>query len=285
METLWSVRRPVRDLRPGDHAWLAYACEDEQRHVAGAFVRDGLLAREKVIYLAGSVPAVVPGVPPETPAGLLTVLPAGEAGGRRFDPPAVARTLAAEIARAERQGFRAIRVAADMTWALRGPGGLDPLLDFERHLERLVPPSTHITAVCQLDRRRCRRAELAALRAGHSVLAIPDPEFEDAVLRIVRTFRPPGLALTGELDASRHAVLDQALASVISCSGTGEVHLDLSGLGFIDLGAINLLADVAGRRAAPGRLVLDRVSPQLRAVMETVGWSMLPGLRLGEPPP
>ncbi|MFD0688365.1 MEDS domain-containing protein [Actinomadura fibrosa] len=281
METLWSVRRPVRDLRPGDHAWLAYANEDEQRHVAGAFVRDGLLAREKVIYVAGSVKDAVPGVPPGTPDELLAFLPSGPPDGGRFDPVATARAVTDEIDRALAQGFRAIRVAAEMTWALRRPDGLDLLQAFERRIEQAVPPSTQITAVCQLDRRRCHRAELAALRAGHAVLVAPDPEFEDAVLRIVRTFQPAGLSLSGELDASRHSVLDQALASVISGCGTREIHLDLAGLGFIDLGGINLLTEVAGRHADPAHLVLDRVSPQLRAVMETVGWNMLPGLTLG----
>ncbi|WP_067452912.1 MEDS domain-containing protein [Actinomadura macra] len=271
METLWSVRRPVRDLRPGDHAWLAYANEEEQRHVAGAFVRDGLLAREKVVYMAASVKDAVPGVPPDAPAGLLTFLPIGSP----FDPRAAAGALAAEIAQAKRRGLRAVRIAADLTSALRAPDGLERTLVFERHLERTVPPSTHITAVCQVDRRRCRRSDLEALCASHAVLAAPDPEFEDAVLKIVRTFQPAGLSLSGELDASRHAVLDQALASVLSPDNTREIHLDLAGLGFIDLGAINILADIAVRRTGPGRLVLDRMSPQLRAVLETVGWTML----------
>src|SRR5437868_8450641 len=159
METLWSVHRPVRDLRPGDHAWLAYANEEEQRQVAGMFVRDGLLAREKVIYLAASVKEAIPGVPPDAPAGLLTFLPIG----RPFDPRTVAGALASEIAQAQRRGLRAVRIAADLTSALHDPDGLERALVFERHLVRTVPPSTYITAVCQIDRRRCRPAELAAL--------------------------------------------------------------------------------------------------------------------------
>ncbi|WP_242903883.1 MEDS domain-containing protein [Actinomadura terrae] len=282
METLWSVHRPVRDLRPGDHACLAYSGEDEQRHITGAFVRDGLLVQEKVIYLAGSAHDAVPGVPADAPAGTLTFLPAGPREGDAFDPAAAVAAVTAEIAAAERAGFRAIRVAADLTRALRSPAGLERVMFFERHLERAVPPSTHLMALCQFDRRRCHPGELDALGEGHTVFAAPDPEFEDAVLRIVRTFRPAGLALAGELDASRHSVLDRALTASAARAGTGEIHLDLAGLDFIDLGAINILAAAAGRHEGPGGIVLDRVSPQLRAVLETVGWDMLPGLRLGE---
>ncbi|WP_131740389.1 MEDS domain-containing protein [Actinomadura roseirufa] len=282
METLWSVRRPVRDLRPGDHAWLAYSGEDEQRHIAGAFVRDGLLAHDKVVYLTGSARDAVPGLTPDLPAHLLTVLAAEPPGGERLDPRAAAAMLAAELTRARRAGFRAVRLAADLTWALGGAGGLDPLLDLERRLDRAVAPSTSVTALCQVDRRRGRPADLAAMRAAHAVHATPDPEFEDSVLCVVRTFQPAGLALSGELDASRHAILDQALAAA-SAATAGDVHLDLAGLGFIDLGAINILADAAARHAGRGRIVLDRIPAQLRAVLETVGWHMLPGLSLSGP--
>jgi anti-anti-sigma regulatory factor len=104
-------------------------------------------------------------------------------------------------------------------------------------------------------------------------------------LRIVRTFRPPGLALSGELDASRHAVLTRALEAALSgLPADREFHLDLAGLEFIDLGGIVILGDAAWSRVCGAPLVLDRMPPQLRAVLEAVGWDMLPGLRFGDPP-
>ncbi|MQY06737.1 MEDS domain-containing protein [Actinomadura macrotermitis] len=281
METLGTVRRPVRDLRPGDHAWLGYVSQEERRHVVGAFVRDGLLAREKVICL-GAGDELVPGVVGPPPETLLTVVPPARlcGGDGAPDPGTAMAALAAEVAAAEALGFRAIRVAADLTWALRGADGLDRLLCCERLLEQTARPSAQVTVVCQFDRAACSPDELAAVGGAHAVLVDPDPEFEDLVLRITRTFRPRGLALSGELDASRHMVLDQALAMVMAGGHGAEIHLDLSGLTFIDLGALNMLAEVAARRAGHA-LVLDRMPAQLRAVMETVGWSMLPGLRLG----
>ncbi|MFI0351885.1 MEDS domain-containing protein [Actinomadura sp. 9N407] len=292
METLWSVRRPVCELRPGDHAWLAYGSQEEQHHVAGAFIRAGLAAGEKVIYLAGAAPVTVPRLPAHELLNVVSLDRAerhadhstGHSTGHRaghFDPGALVRTVAEAIGRAEDQGHRGIRIATDMTWAVRRPSGLELLLGCERRIDQAIGPSTRAIALCQFDRSRCTAAELEALGESHGVAVAPDPLFEDSVLLIERMFKPLGLALVGELDASRHAVLVQALSTVTADAVDREVHLDLAGLGFIDLGALNILADAAARTAGCGALVLDRMSPQLRTVMETVGWHMLPGLRLG----
>ncbi|WP_033322189.1 MEDS domain-containing protein [Actinomadura atramentaria] len=276
METFWSVRRPVGRIRPGDHAWLGYCGVEEHDHVVGAFVREGLLARDKVIYLCADAHPEIPGVVGRPPASLLTVLETGHDG----PGPALA-ALAAEVAAAERAGFAAIRVTADLTCAARDPEAARDLLDCEAAVERLVRPSTAISAICRADRRRVPPETMARLRAAHAVHAAPDPDFEDAVLQIVRTFDPRGLALSGELDASRHTVLDQALALVLAGGDHGPVHLDLAELRFIDLGALNMLAEVAARRAGRGPLILDRMPSQLHEVITTVGWNMLPGLQVG----
>ncbi|MEW2356750.1 MEDS domain-containing protein [Spirillospora sp. NPDC029432] len=279
MESLWTVRRPVRELRPGDHAWLAYTGREEQHHVTGAFVRAGLDAGERVVYLSGAAPVTAPRLPAHERLSVVALGRGGRRGGH-FDPAALMRAVAEAVADAGDEDHRGVRIAADMTWAVRRPGGLELLLDCERRIDIAIGPSTRAIALCQFDRARCTAAELEALGGSHGVEVVPDPEFEDSVLRIVRTFRPPGLALAGELDASRHAVLLEALTTVAAGAGR-EVHLDLSRLRFIDLGALNILADTAAHASGRGALVLDRMSPQLRTVVETVGWHMLPGLRLG----
>ncbi|MEU5877634.1 MEDS domain-containing protein [Spirillospora sp. NPDC047279] len=294
METLVSVRRPVRELRPGDHALLAFANDEERRHVVGSFVRCGLEAGDKVIVLGESAlrvtpPGTAPGTSPGTQgAGTrspgLRVIPLEELGGPSCPPAAVGDALVREILRARQEGYETVRVTADLTWAVRRPGGLEPLLGSELQIERAIRPSTAVIAICCYDRRRCTPDELGSLHRSHDVLVGPDPEFDDTVLRIVRTFEPAGLALSGELDASRHTVLDRALGRLASSVNGREIHLDLAGLSFIDLGSINMLAETARRRAERGPLVLDRMSPQFRTVMETVGWHMMPGLRLGECP-
>ncbi|MEV8593427.1 STAS domain-containing protein [Streptomyces sp. NPDC052012] len=98
---------------------------------------------------------------------------------------------------------------------------------------------------------------------------------DDRILRITRTDDPPGLRLEGELDAARHGDISEALRALPA--DTAEIRLDLAGLRFIDLGALSLLSGFGTGR----RLVMDRLSPEVANVIETLGWERLPGLVRG----
>ncbi|NYE16706.1 STAS domain-containing protein [Actinomadura citrea] len=105
-----------------------------------------------------------------------------------------------------------------------------------------------------------------------------NPEFDDGILKIVRTFEPDGLRVEGELDAARHSVFAEQLRRL---RPGRSVHLDLSRLGFIDLGGLHLLAKHATRLPADAALVLDHLSPDVESVIDMVGWHRLPGLARG----
>lgn len=102
---------------------------------------------------------------------------------------------------------------------------------------------------------------------------------DEHMLRITQTLDPPGLCLEGELDATRHRVVVEALSPLTA--GGGDVRLDLAGLRFIDLGALRLLTGLVARCGNGVRLVLDNLSPQMENLLETVGWERLPGLVQG----
>jgi hypothetical protein len=293
----WLTHRSVRDLRPGDLAWLAFADEEEQGHIIGPFIGAGLAGEDTVIYVTDTAPARLPGAghfgadwPAQVERGRLRLIPRQTAlRAGRFDSTRLLTALQAEIADAAAAGARGVRVTAEMSWAVRAVG-VEEILECERRFGAAVAASTMITAICQVDRRGVTEAELTALRGAHEVAVRPDPEFEDPVLRITPTFHPRGLAIAGELDAARHAVFAEALASV-PVPVTGEIHLDCAEVRFMDLGALHLLARFGAGAAAgaggaadhPGRgpLVLDRVPRHLGTVIELVGWGRLPGVRLG----
>ncbi|HEX2315735.1 MAG TPA: MEDS domain-containing protein [Thermomonospora sp.] len=277
MESPWSVRRPVGELRPGDHAWLAFGGAEERSHVLGAFVRQGLAGEDRIIVVGGADCAE-----PPFAGDRVTVLSLDGPDAAALEPGRLTAALRAEIRAAVEAGYRGVRVVADLTWTLGRPGGLDLMLACERQIEQAVAPSTAATAVCQIDR-ACGAAVLDALADAHAVTVTPDPHFEDAVLRIERTFHPVGLAVGGQLDASRHAVFSEALSTTMACADGDPVHVDLAGLEFIDLGALTMLAEAAARRRGRGPLVIDRIPERLRAIIEVVGWDTLPGLRLGSP--
>jgi anti-anti-sigma regulatory factor len=284
--------RPVRELRPGDLAWLAFADEEEQGHIIGSFIGAGLAGADTVVYVTDAAPRELPGVADGAGGTDAAALTAYAAAGRlrlipwrratrpdgHFDAKLMLAALQAEIARAASAGARGVRVTAEMSWAVRD-AGVDRILECERRFGAAVAASTMVTAICQVDRRNVTAAELAALRGAHEVAARPNPEFEDPMLRITRTFHPRGLAIAGELDAARHPAFAAALAAA---PGAGEIHLDCAELRFMDLGALNVLAGYARGRGEEGQLVLDRVPGELRAVIELVGWGRLPGVRLGD---
>lgn len=291
METPWFAKRPVSEVRPGDHGWLAYTGPEERDRVIGPFVREGLETDEKVLYVTDVQPEHLPGLHPrhriDVRARLrsrqLRVITRQDAcldRGGAFEPAKMADTIDREVGAAFDEGFRAVRLTTDYSWLLHepGPSGLGRMLGCEHRVGDAVSPSTMAMAVCQIDRRACPSDQLIALRDTHEVLVEVNPEFDDGILKIVRTFEPDGLRVEGELDAARHSVFAEQLSQV---RPGGSVHLDLSRLGFIDLGGLHLLAKHATRLPADASLVLDHLSPNVASVIETVGWHRLPGLARG----
>lgn len=289
METTFFAERPVGELRPGDHAWLAFANADERERVVGTFVADGLTTEEKVVYVSDEDPLGLPGVRRTAgrdpslyvETGQLCVLPRERACLTRghFDPDLLLTTLEAEVSRAFDQGFRAVRITTDFSWALREISDLSLMLGCEDQFDQAVAPSTMAMAICQVDRSACPPDELIALRNTHEVLVEVNPEFDDGILRIVRTFEPHGLRVEGELDAARHTVFAERLSLVTTAKRM--VHLDFSRLKFIDLAGLNLLAQHAVRLPRGNSLVLDHLPPDVEGVIEMIGWYRLPGLARG----
>ena len=293
METTWFAKRPVSDVRPGDHAWLAYSGAEERDRVIGAFLDEGLDNNEKVVYVTDTPPERLPGMGrrprPEveklTGSGQLRVIPHEDAcldRGGVFSPERMLETFARETAPTFDEGFRAVRITTDYSWVLNAPGRRDlgRMLGCEHRFGQDVSPSTMAMAICQVARRACRDDELAALRDTHEVLVEVDPEFDDGVLRIVRTFDPHGLRVEGELDAARHTVFAEQLGRVAR-DRRGPVHLDFSRLDFLDLAGLNLLARQATAPGGARTLVLDAPAPHVESMIETVGWHRLPGIVRG----
>lgn len=288
MENIWSVKRPVGEVRPGDHGWLAYSGPEERDRVIGAFVNEGLNTREeKVVYVTDEPPERLPGIGPRhrlhlcdhLASGRLRVIPRERAcldSRGRFDPELMLQTLTREVDEAAGREFRAVRMTTDFSWVLSEPGRSDlaQMLGCENRFEDAVAPSTMAMAICQVDRYACPPHELAALRDTHEVLIEANPEFDDGVLRIVRTFEPHGLRVEGELDNARHTVFAEQLTRLDAARR--RIHLDFAQLGFMDLGGLTLLAQHAVARPSGDVLVLDNVPPNVEAVIDMVGWHRLP---------
>lgn len=284
------AERPVAQMRPGDHAWLPFATAEHRRQILGGFVRDGLSRAEKVVCIGEVTPERVAdirrSVSPRTArflaAGRLQLIDCGQmcGSGDRPDPDRMAAVVSREIDRAVDEGYRAIRVSIDFSWALRRAYGTRLLLQCEDRFDAVVGPSAMVMALCQIDQSVCSSDQLAVLGGSHRLLVVADPDFDDGILRITRTFAPYGLRIAGEIDRPRHMVFAGALSA--ASRRAGRVHLDLGEVTFVDLGALTLLVMHAVSLPPGDALVLDNVPPQLEAVIDTVGWHRLPGVARGQ---
>ncbi|MEV4253769.1 MEDS domain-containing protein [Spirillospora sp. NPDC049652] len=290
MESIpWFDERSVSEVRPGDHGLLGYVDAEERDRVVGPFVQAGLATEEKVVYITDQPAESLPGLercsfdlPKLRSSRQLRLLSRQEACLSRtgaFEPGRLADTLYRERESAFGQGFRAVRVTMDSTWLLL-QGGPDAMLSCEDRVDQAISPSTMAMGICQVDVRRCGKGQFDALRESHEVLMRVDAEFDDGILTIRRIYGPFGLQLRGELDASRHSHVSEHLLRAMA-SRTGDIHLHVGSLDFIDIGGLNLLAQHAAELPPGGSLILDHLRPDVENVITMVGWNRLPRLRPG----
>jgi anti-anti-sigma regulatory factor len=110
--------------------------------------------------------------------------------------------------------------------------------------------------------------------------------YDDGVLRITCSGRPPLVALAGEIDEATYPGLVGALAQV--ADGQREVHFDLGAVEYCDLAGLRAIVCVTGAdRDGHGgwrRVILHQLSPELQTVLQIIGWDSTPGLALNEAP-
>jgi anti-anti-sigma factor len=98
------------------------------------------------------------------------------------------------------------------------------------------------------------------------------------MLLIEATEQPRGLRLWGDLDLSGADTLAHALEHAVD--HPGSLHLDLSGVGFLDSIGLAVLIRAALSLEGRGTLVLRGVAPQVRRVLELSGTLRIPNVRV-----
>lgn len=179
----------IADLGPGDHLCCLYRTEDEHRNLIGPFLKHGLERGEKVIYIVDShtaeeVIGYMEGegvkVQPYLDSGQLSMLIANDAytRGGRFDPDGMIGLLREETDRAVKEGYSALRVTGEMTWALRGLPGSERLIEYEAKLNEFFRENRCL-AICQYDRRRFSPEILEGVLATHPIAVIGEEIYEN----------------------------------------------------------------------------------------------------------
>jgi anti-anti-sigma factor len=273
----------VGRVRPGDHACLTFSDAEERLDLVAAFVRDGLRRGQKVLCWTDDL----------TPVGL-----AVELGRRAVRPGAALRRgqltvaaavdflhgtgaamverLAGEVERAGREGYPGLRVTADMCWATRPLAPADELLGFETSVAGLFADG-RLCLICQYDRDRFDAVTLAFAAKAHRTTVAAQVYHEGVLLRICRQYSPPGVRVAGELDFRHREVFEQALAESIRLDR--HVHVNLTGLDYIDAACAALIVQAAARLPGSNRLTVT-CQPLVATVLDLVGAGGAPRLRV-----
>ncbi|MDI2132766.1 STAS domain-containing protein [Yinghuangia seranimata] len=106
----------------------------------------------------------------------------------------------------------------------------------------------------------------------------------DRQLRVVRTARPRGLRLEGEVDLANVEIVRHSLRAV--ARDGADIIVDVSRLAFIDVAGLRVVVEGANEVARRGgRLVLVGASRQLVRILRLCGWDAATGLHIGRPGP
>lgn len=276
----------VTELDDDDHACLTFGEAEELFDLTAAFVRDGLAAGLKVIWLSDAAPdpAVTElarrgiAVRPAIAAGQMTA--SGCEGrlvsGQSFRADTAVEWLTRQMDSAARDGFAGLRVAVDMSWALRPVSGIEELPRFEEGIAAALTGRT-AAVLCQYDRDRFDPVTLASVAGFHTRSVAAATYHADGLLRICRQYAPPGVRIAGELDYQAEEPLTQALAEAVRLDG--DITINLAGLTFVDARCTLLIADAA-RAVAPGRKVTLRCLPEVVAGFARLGLGGVSGIRL-----
>jgi anti-anti-sigma regulatory factor len=279
----------ITELTVDDHACLTFGEREELFDLTAAFVRDGLAAGLKVVWLSDAGPAQAAGelarrgvaVQPALDTGQM--IAAGYQGrllsGQAFQADTAVRWLTGQLDSARNEGFPGLRVAVDMSWALRPVAGIEQLPQFEEGIAAVLDGTT-ASVLCQYDRDRFDPVTLASVAGFHTRAVAAATFYADPVLRICRQYAPVGVRVAGEIDyqAADHLALALAEAVRLDC----DITINLADLAFIDAECTRLIADAA-RTIAVSRRALVSCPPEIATSLARLGLDGVPGIRLVTP--
>jgi anti-anti-sigma regulatory factor len=255
----------ITDLAVNDHACLTFGDREELLDLTAAFVRDGLSGGLKVVWLSE---AAGPGraaaelarrgivVEPALASGQMAAAGCeGQLLSRQaFSASKAMRWLRGQMAAFRQDGFPGLRVAVDMSWALRPVPGVEQLPEFEEGITAALAGTT-VSVLCQYDRERFDPVTLATVAAFHTRSVAAATYYADAVLRICRQYAPPGIRLAGEIDHRHAEPLALALAEAIRLDG--GITVNMAQLAFIDASCARMILDAARGLAGSRAVVLQ----------------------------
>jgi hypothetical protein len=177
----------VDRLRPGDHAFLGYAHDDQRWDILGVFTRQGLARDEKVFrlvdvdyspwWVASLVTGGAAAARRAVRAGQLVVSNTPRFARGKFDARRLVEGAHRRIDTVLAEGFSGLRSASEMSLALAPVDHLGQAVEYETALHAALfaeKSARPFTALCYWDERLFGgTAAIEAARAVHPVIVRP----------------------------------------------------------------------------------------------------------------
>jgi len=271
-------------LRPGDHAFLAFADDDERWDILGIFAQQGFARDEKVILLVdaghhpGTVAARVSGGTAAAERVLrtsqLVVSNAPRFARGQFDAGRLVEGTRRRIDTSIADGFSGMRGASEMSLAVAPVHCLDQAVEYETALHEAFfagrPDQRHTALCCWDERVFGATSAMAAVHAVHPVTLLP----RLGALHVATT--ADGVTITGESDLANRAEFDAALRTLASMR-RARLVLDITDLSFFDAHSAGAVLRLATRLAPPQHLEV-RCRGAHRRMLRLLGGRSLRGL-------
>lgn len=265
---------------PRDHLCWVYRRDSAWHDAAVPFLRDGIVGGDRLLYAADKDEEALlddlAGLPERDAlldAGQLEVRPLAEAYAAldgRFDIGAQVATFEQMSLAALADGYRSLRLAADLTALVASDDAVHRVVSYELLVDAMGARRPW-TALCGYDLDRIGAPAARAMCFVHPV----HRDGEEAVPARLHAGEAGKWCLAGEVDVATHEALRTALATL---PGAGPVHLDVSSLEHIDVAGVRALAALAVMLAPAGGLVLHRPPDILAWMLDT--WGDVPGLQV-----
>jgi PAS domain S-box-containing protein len=177
-----AIEAELDRLRTHDHLCLIYDGREEQLRAVVPFLRAGLDAGERCLYVADGravaelTPALAAGgidVDREVRRGAFALATERETylAHGDFDPDAMLAMAEAAAAQAVGDGYGALRILGEMSWALGDGAKLQRLMEYEVMVNDRIARLPAV-AVCQYDRRRFSPEIIRDVIRTHPLVAI-----------------------------------------------------------------------------------------------------------------
>jgi anti-anti-sigma regulatory factor len=253
-------------LTGGEHVgWMVKERSQFRELAARCLVQGALMGEKPFLFEPGQ--GSRSGLPRRLPdrSSIATIDPSLEFfGADGLNAQAMYRVVRRQAALASEQGYRGLRVLADMNWLLdMGLAGRD-IARFEQGLDE-VAADTGATIVCAYRWQSKRAADLAEVMSvhPHGLGTVP----QDLGFRIW-TSGADRWHLAGQVDLRSAQAFPAALAT--AAEGRDRLRLECAGLDFIDVGGIRAIARLASGTTV--RITVEAAGETLRRCWKLTGW-------------